>query len=317
MDHDDDVEHLFSWLQTPELRYREFAGAREITDAVIISQARPDSTETAPVQSDNAQLEEEYPPDQFPDQQDAPVDMVLQGPATATRTPAAAETIGPAAAPDPEAYAAGIFALGLDGRNASRRPHYEEPVIPPPIIQTPAPRQAAVPVAASAVAPTSAPTVTAAAPTSASAAAPTPASAPVSPRPVAPPIIQTPAPRQAATPVTTSTEAPTFAPEVTAAAPTSASAAAPIPAPAPASPRPAAAANGGGLLGGAYRQNGFNGHGADAGVADQSAADSEQRSEGSLDAVFGRLSGVRDRVPDPRDRIRPIPGFNPPPNRPR
>ena len=35
MDQDDNVEHLFSWLQTPELRYREFAGAREITDAVV------------------------------------------------------------------------------------------------------------------------------------------------------------------------------------------------------------------------------------------------------------------------------------------
>jgi hypothetical protein len=33
MDHDGDVERLFSWLQTPDLRYREFAGEREISDA--------------------------------------------------------------------------------------------------------------------------------------------------------------------------------------------------------------------------------------------------------------------------------------------
>ena len=35
MNQDDDVERLFSWLQTPDLRYREFAGAREVTDAVV------------------------------------------------------------------------------------------------------------------------------------------------------------------------------------------------------------------------------------------------------------------------------------------
>lgn len=34
MDTDDDVERLFSWLKTPDLRYREFAGEREIADAV-------------------------------------------------------------------------------------------------------------------------------------------------------------------------------------------------------------------------------------------------------------------------------------------
>jgi hypothetical protein len=34
MDKDDDVERLFSWLKTPELRYREFGAEREIADAV-------------------------------------------------------------------------------------------------------------------------------------------------------------------------------------------------------------------------------------------------------------------------------------------
>lgn len=32
MDHEDDVQHLFSWLKTSELRYREFADAREISE---------------------------------------------------------------------------------------------------------------------------------------------------------------------------------------------------------------------------------------------------------------------------------------------
>jgi hypothetical protein len=262
MDHDDDVEHLFSWLQTPELRYREFAGAREITDAVITWQARPNSTETASVPSDNTQLEEEYPADQFPDRRDAPADIVLQRPAAATPTPVAPDpaTLAPAqtaaAAPGPAAYAAGMFALGAGGRNTPRRPHYEEPVVPPPIIQTPAPRQAIAPA--------------------------------------------TPTPAPAASP---------SAPAVTAAAPPST--------PASVAARPAAPSNGGGLLGGAYRQNGFNGHEADSGATAPQAADSQQRSEASLDAVFGRLSGARQRLPDPRDRMRHIPGFNPPSNRPR
>jgi hypothetical protein len=267
MDHDDDVEHLFSWLQTPELRYREFAGAREITDAVIIWQARPNSIETASVPSDNIQLEEEYPLDQVPHRQDAPADIVSQRPVAATPTPAAPDpaTLAPAltaaAAPGPAAYAAGMFALGAGGRNTPRRPHYEEPVVPPPIIQTPAPRQAvapAVPVPILAASPSAPAAVTA---------------APVTPRPAAPPS--------------------------TAAA------------------RPAAPSNGGGLLGGAYRQNGFNGHEADAGAVEQPTTDSQQRGEASLDAVFGRLSGARQRLPDPRDRMRHIPGFNPPSNRPR
>lgn len=41
MDHEDDIERLFSWLQTPELRYREFAGAREVADTVVTSRAHP------------------------------------------------------------------------------------------------------------------------------------------------------------------------------------------------------------------------------------------------------------------------------------
>jgi hypothetical protein len=276
MDHDDDVEHLFSWLQTPELRYREFAGAREITDAVITWQARPNSTETASVPSDNTQLEEEYPADQFPDQQDAPADIVLQRPAAATPTTAASDpatlapTLTAAAAPGPAAYAAGMFALGAGGRNTPRRPHYEEPVVPPPIIQTPAPRQAVAPAA-----PTPTPVASSSAPAAVTAA-------PVTSQPAAP--------------VSTATA---VAPPSTAAA------------------RPVAPSNGGGLLGGAYRQNGFNGHGADSGAVEQPTADSQQRGEASLDAVFGRLSGARQRLPDPRDRMRHISGFNPPSNRPR
>jgi len=33
MDHDDDVERLFSWIKTPDLHYREFAADRDVADA--------------------------------------------------------------------------------------------------------------------------------------------------------------------------------------------------------------------------------------------------------------------------------------------
>jgi hypothetical protein len=40
MDREDDIERLFSWLQTPELRYWEFADGREIIpDTVIFPRA--------------------------------------------------------------------------------------------------------------------------------------------------------------------------------------------------------------------------------------------------------------------------------------
>lgn len=94
MDQDNDLARLFTWLQTPELRYREFADAREISDAVVTWETRPNTAENpdAPVASRrNAQLEEEYPPDQFPDQ--AGVQVRLEpdprGPTTIAPTPMA------------------------------------------------------------------------------------------------------------------------------------------------------------------------------------------------------------------------------------
>jgi hypothetical protein len=252
MDHDDDVEHLFSWLQTPELRYREFAGAREITDTVVIAQVRPNPADIPVPPPGNTQLQEEYPPDQFPDQRDAPEDVVVRAP---DRIPPSAEAVavipvmqnpGPVAPPPvppmpraPAADAPAPFALGAEGRGALRRPQYEEPVAPPRV-ETPAARPLA------------------------------------SPPPPPPP-------------------------------PAAVSVAAPPP---PTTPRPAPA--GGGLLGGAYREEGLNGNGTDPVAPDQAAA--APRTEHSLDAVFGRLAGGRRPV-DPRERLRHIPGLGPPPNR--
>jgi hypothetical protein len=40
MDRDDDIERLFSWLQMPEVRYREFADARQmIPDTAALARA--------------------------------------------------------------------------------------------------------------------------------------------------------------------------------------------------------------------------------------------------------------------------------------
>jgi hypothetical protein len=246
MDHDDDVEHLFSWLQTPELRYREFAGAREITDAVI-AQLRPNRAEVVPVPPrGDTQLQEEYPADQFPDQRDASEDVVIRAPERAPPAPptsASAPLVPPPvpaippmprpAAPNP---APAPFALGAEGRSAPRRPQYEEPVAPPAG-------------AAPAVRPTA---------------------LPMPPPPPPPPL------------------------------PTAAVTAPPAP------PHPAPV--GGGLLGGAYRAEGLNGHD----TAPPAAA--AARTERSLDAVFGRLAGGRRPI-EPRERLRHIPGLGPPPNR--
>lgn len=165
MDHDD-VEHLFSWLQNPELRYREFAGAREITDTVVLRQVRVNSTEPAaavagpPVDGDG-QLEEEYPPDQFPDQSNIEVVVEPAGrgkvmvapmlppippppvPEPPVPQPAAVpfrvSIPPPLAAPPP----AGPFALGAGGRAGPRAPLDTAP--PSLVIQTPAPRPTAAP----------------------------------------------------------------------------------------------------------------------------------------------------------------------------
>jgi hypothetical protein len=268
MDQDDDVEHLFSWLQTPELRYREFAGAREITDAIVSWQPRPDEASRPVVPGNNVQLAEEYPPDQFPDQTYAPADVVVERGATVDRaavierstvieravvmergaavehSPAMIAPMPmPAAEPPAPTVPEGPFGLGPAGRAS-----LQDPVIRPPLIQVPAPRQDAPPVLTAA--------------------------------PVQPPL----------------QSAPSMQPP----------------------PQPAGPAAGG-LLGGSYRQNGSDAHPAatDAMASPLSSPESQQRTQRSLDAVFGRLADARSRLPDPRERLRHVPGMSPPSGRPR
>jgi hypothetical protein len=63
MDRDDDVERLFSWIKTPDLHYREFAGEREVADAVATWPALRDAvTEPShPGEPDEPSYEHEPP----------------------------------------------------------------------------------------------------------------------------------------------------------------------------------------------------------------------------------------------------------------
>ncbi|HXP06067.1 MAG TPA: hypothetical protein VN808_18285 [Stellaceae bacterium] len=98
----DDVEKLFSWLQTPEIRYREFAGAREVTDAVSTAQTRTNTPEVEIPAPHNVQLDA----DQFPDQSEVEVKVepAVRAPAAPIAAPAPAPPIPeppPAAAATP------------------------------------------------------------------------------------------------------------------------------------------------------------------------------------------------------------------------
>lgn len=285
MDHDDDVEHLFSWLQTPDLRYREFAGAREITDSVVIlQQQRANNT---PVPQDkpvaaprhNTQLTEEYPEDQFPDQGETRVEVIQETP-PATHGNDRIVVREEAGVPAPEETTRAVVREEPDperhedaSRDAGRGPAI---IAPMAIDETSGQTGAAGPFALDAEGRRSLHTAG-----EAGQRPPFIQSSPAAPpTPVAPPPIPTPAPEPQA-PSSTSATAPS-----------------------------------GGLLGGAYSESG---HGADA--AAEPAAPPPSTSEGpdhgerSLDAVFGRLSGGRSRLPDPRDRLRNAPGLGPPEGR--
>lgn len=305
MDHDDDVEHLFSWLQTPELRYREFAGAREITDSVVIVQQR--RADNSPVPEDrpvdapphNTQLNEEYPDDQFPDQGETRVEMLAEVSPPSPRP----------AVPDRERIVVREEAkvevdeqIKITTRGDTARVVIRE--------------EEEVDVREEARGAGRGPLIIAPMPIGNEAAADREAglfglgaagrnslrSGPAEWAGPRPPLIQTPAAREATPPMPQRAPAAQYAPPRQT-APT----------------RPIAPEQARGLLGGAYRDNGpngANGNGADM-VAPEEPAASAQGAQRSLDAVFGRLSEGRGRLPDPRERLRHIPGLGPPAGRPR
>lgn len=285
MDQDDDVEHLFSWLQTPELRYREFAGAREITDSVVIvQQRRADNSATPedwPVDAphDNTQLNEEHPQDQFPDQGETRGGVLA--PALRPAVPDSARIvtrddakIGPGEQPKDTTRVDQARVVARE--QVESRPEVRGAARGPLIIAPePMGDQEAVPSAGD-----RGPFGLGAEGRNLLRADPAEWTEPRAP------LIQTPATRQVAPP--TSYEAPP--------------------------PRPAAPPPSRSLLGGAYRENDVNGHGA-AALEEPAATATAQSTTRSLDAVFGRLSGGRDRLPDPRERLRHIPGLGPPAGR--
>jgi hypothetical protein len=128
MDQDEDVERLFSWLQTPEIRYREFAGAREVTDATVALQARTNTPQLNPPAPHHVQLDEEYPQDQFPDQSQVAVEVepAARGPATIAPMPAEirreSAMVPPAPTPAARAAEGEVFALGAAGRGVPPSP---------------------------------------------------------------------------------------------------------------------------------------------------------------------------------------------------
>lgn len=99
MKSDDDVEKLFSWLQTPDIRYREFAGAREVTDTRPTRQTRSNTVEEPePVQGTHLIHEEALRQDDQVTQSEA---VAPPAPPHAQPTPAASTPVSPASAPPP------------------------------------------------------------------------------------------------------------------------------------------------------------------------------------------------------------------------
>jgi hypothetical protein len=127
MNPDDDVEKLFSWLQTPDIHYREFADAREITDAVSTEQTRANTPEVETPAPHNVQLDEEYPADQFPDQSEVEVKVepAVGGPAAPAPAPPTPES-PPADSAKPEEHVArpldSVFNRLAGGRGRDRDP---------------------------------------------------------------------------------------------------------------------------------------------------------------------------------------------------
>ena len=98
MKSDDDVEKLFSWLQTPEIHYREFADAREIADTLPTERTRPKTAEHPRPPPETLQVDELVPGhDQAVRSESAPPPVPQRHePATAARPANEAE---PPAAP--------------------------------------------------------------------------------------------------------------------------------------------------------------------------------------------------------------------------
>ncbi len=230
MNQDDDVERLFSWLQTPDLRYREFAGAREVTDAAATWQGRPNTpvVEVAPTLTPSPSLPAVSEFSDFRTAEPSPSVTTAPVRETVMRETVTRETVMREAAIREPAIIAPIptapfaeprpFDLGAGGREAPRAPEVVATSALPP--SEPEPPQLSPPAPAEHIAASDVPGVT---------------------------------------------------------------------------------------------------HRESEGAAEDTAKSTDSQSQQSrpLDAVFGRLAGGNTRPPDPRERLRHIPGLGPPAGRPR
>ena len=103
-DRDSDVDRLFSWLQTPDLHYREFADGREVPDAVVTRVDRPVAPPAAETATVSATAELTRPGQAAaPPARTTPAPSARQEPAMIAPTPIATPHAVPATSPAPAA----------------------------------------------------------------------------------------------------------------------------------------------------------------------------------------------------------------------
>jgi hypothetical protein len=99
MDRDDDVERLFSWLKTPELRYREFADERDVADTMPTWPSLQRTAEAG--QSTATHSDPEVTPAQRPTVEEAPPSPAPLPPVAPPRAPIMPPRAAPIVLPRP------------------------------------------------------------------------------------------------------------------------------------------------------------------------------------------------------------------------
>jgi hypothetical protein len=139
MTRDDDVGRLFSWLQTPEVRYREFAGARELTEVPPTLRLRSNTAEGLPPEENPPVVAGEAPKaaDAAPAEPDAPPPPLE----AAAAEPVVASLPAPPLPQPAPAVAEQHDALGPPGSDADHTPAPSPPeaALAPPPQAAPAP----------------------------------------------------------------------------------------------------------------------------------------------------------------------------------
>jgi len=123
MERDDDVERLFSWLQTPEIRYREFAGEREVTNVAVTRAAPRTVIEEGPPVDSGAARQPGITASEYEIAAGEPVasgEAVLSEPPMIA--PIMARSVPEPRVPSPPAMKRQMFTLGAERRGGVLRP---------------------------------------------------------------------------------------------------------------------------------------------------------------------------------------------------